>query len=154
MTDQDTPQTERQRLLDQLLDPASRPVLLALYTALHHPRNTPEPVQCDITVTVGLVFSMPSFDDHYVRFTVSIYDTDVRRTQRKSVRVASRLFADSCPDLSRGDFVEVIAKTTPDTPAREVIYLRQVAAGPTPLELFVEIVGGILALQPHGDEAA
>jgi hypothetical protein len=83
-----------------------------------------------------------------------MYDTDKRRTQRRSMRVASRLFAASCPDLSRGDFVEIIAKTVPQTPAREVIYLRQVGDGPTPLELFVEIVGGILALQPHGDEAA
>lgn len=162
MTDQDhqeptdsTPQTERQRLLDQILDPRSRPVLLALYTALHHPRHSDgTPVQVDITTTIGLVFSMPSFDDYYVRFTVSIYDVDARRTQRKLVRVDSRLFADSCPDLTRGDFVEMIAKTVPQTPAREVIYLRKIGDNPTPYELFIEIIGGILALQPHGDEAA
>jgi hypothetical protein len=156
MTDQEHEPTndDSSRSLDRLLDQRARAVLMALYTALHHPRHTDgTPVQVDVTTTVGLVFSMPSFDDHFVRFTISVYDTDARRTQRKSVRVASRLFADSCPDLDRGDFVEIIAKTVPQTPAREVIYLRRVGDGPTPLELFIEIIGGVLALQPHGDEA-
>lgn len=149
------PSDDSSRPLDRLLDQRTRAVLMALYTALHHPRHTDgTPVQVDITTTIGLVFSMPSFDDYFVRFTVSIYDTDKRRTQRKSVRVPSRLFADSCPDLTRGDFVEMIAKTTPGTPAREVIYLRKIGDNPTPYELFIEIIGGILALQPHGDEAA
>jgi hypothetical protein len=154
MTDHEPINDDSSRSLDRLLDQRARAVLMALYTALHHPRHSDgTPVQADITTTVGLVFRMPSFDDHFVRFTISVYDTDARRTQRKSVRVPSRLFADSCPDLARGDFVEIIAKTVPQTPAREVIYLRHVGDGPTPLELFVEIVGGILALQPHGDEA-
>jgi hypothetical protein len=155
--DQDTPPTEptseRQRLLDQILDPRSRPVLLALYSRWHGDR----PHHDDTAFTRGVVYSLPTFGNEHVRFTISVYNRQARKTKRRTIRVTLTLFAASVSDLdlARGDFVEVVSRSVDDTNVRDALYLRKIVDDQvTPFEQFIEIIGGLLALQPHGDEAS
>jgi hypothetical protein len=144
MTDQETSNnTERQRLLDQILDPTTRPVLLAFYSRLHGPR----PHHADISVTFGIVHSLPTFADDYARFTVRVYNRAARTNHTRIIRMTSPLFAASCPDLQRNDYVEMITVIPDKTKTREAIYLRRVEAGETPMERLIELLGALLALQ-------
>lgn len=141
-------QTERTRLLDQILDPRNRPALLALYSQLH----IPLPENYDVPISRGVVHSLPSIADDYVRFTVRFYSRRTRRSRGRDVRCPSSLFFESCPEVTQGDLIEFIAHN--DGNVREVVYIRQITDNGELLGIdrLIEIMGSLLALLPPTNE--
>ena len=146
MTDQpDSPETDtnRQHLLDQILDRTTRPVLLALYNQL----NKPRPRHMRLIVLCGYVGSQLAYADDYIHFTLNI--SHGRKTVwRRHVRCHVDLLALCCPDLVAGDFLEIIGIAYKSHNGTEAVYIRRVGDEKTPLELFTDILEKLLGVQP------
>lgn len=138
------PPTDRDRLLDQILDPYTHPVMTALYGQLYVPR----PRHVRLLILCGVVGSAMAFADDYIHFTLNIYQRPQRGIHRRHIRCLVALLEESCPTLARGDFLELIGVAYKAQNATEVLYIRQITGGePTPLEEFVEILGKLLGVQ-------
>lgn len=138
------PPSDRERFLDQVLDPYTHPVMSALYGQLHVSR----PRHIRLLILCGVVGSSLSFADDYIHFTLNIYQRPQRGVHRRHIRCRVALLEESCPTLARGDFLELIGIAYKAQNATEALYIRQVVPGePTPLEEFAEILGKLLGVQ-------
>lgn len=149
-------ETDRQRLLDQILDPRNRAPLLALYSQLHIPR----PHHYDVPVSRGIIHSLPTIADEYVRFTIRFYNHRTRRFRRREARCKSVIFAASCPDATQGDLIEIVATNDGDDSAvREIVYIHKLldkdleTGTLSGIERLIEIMGALLALLPPANES-
>jgi hypothetical protein len=136
--------TERDNLLDQILDPYTHPVMAALHGQLY----TPRPRHVRMVIICGVVGSALAFADDHIHFTLNVYQRPQRGVHRRHIRCRVALLDESCPTLARGDFLELIGIAYKAQNATEVLYIRQIVSGePTPLEEFIEILGKLLGVQ-------